>query len=132
MDMSLKKLNEFLSFDLDKFVKDKKLLFIGAEELKNDKKIKTGSKVSVLIFKDNTEYANGEVGLNKKMNFNVKTRQPISYFDDWEEDDEIKITEVEKATVYGDFSNELSVIGKVENLTKKTTENPVVKPQNKQ
>lgn len=126
-------LKQFQTFDLKSFLEGKDLIFVDAqdweEKIKDENGKETGeselmgTRLSLMISKDRTEYTNpkmsgNRVQTNSKEKFNVKSRRPLSDFDAWQEDDSVMIDldNYEKATVWGDYSNGLTVIGEVINL----------------
>ena len=71
----MKYLNQFSVFDLDKFLNGKKLVVTGCAPLKdNDTGKVLGTRVSTVIFADNTEYKHkdGETGSNRFEKLNIK------------------------------------------------------------
>lgn len=131
--MVLSYLREFNKFDLKGFLEDKELIFVDAKdwlEPKRDEKgnetkekVTVGTRVTLMISKDKTKYANpkmngSRVQTNSKEKLAVKVRRPLSDFDSWQEDDSVMIDydNLEKVSVWGNYSNELSIIGDVINL----------------
>lgn len=131
--MVLSYLREFNKFDLKGFLEDKELIFVDAKDWNEPKrdekgnetkeKVTVGTRVTLMISKDKTKYANpkmngSRVQTNSKEKLAVKVRRPLSDFDSWQEDDSVMIDydNLEKVSVWGNYSNELSIIGDVINL----------------
>jgi hypothetical protein len=110
----MKGLNQFTFFSLEDFLADKRLVFVKASEWSGgqgkDMKIE-GSKVLVQIIEDKTKYKK-EDNNNFGEQFKVKVRGvlPKAYAKMRPLNTEIVISEVERATTYGDFNENLSVI----------------------
>jgi len=115
--MALKGLNSFLSFDLMRFLIGKRLVYVKAEtwlEDEGDKKVEVGSKVTVQIIEDNTKYSNEEhSNFGEQLVVKVRGITPSAYQKHKPLSTEVVITEVEKAVLYGDYRNQLSVIAVV-------------------
>ena len=107
----MKALKNFLNFDTEKFFSQKKLVFVKAAPWDDNGNI-IGSKVTILIADDKTIYPNeginnfGEQIVVKVRNISSNTFNKLSPLIT-----EVSIDEVEKATVYGDYSQHLSLIG---------------------
>ncbi|MGX7059711.1 hypothetical protein [Vagococcus humatus] len=112
----MKNLNRFLNFDTESFFEDKSLAFIADKGI--DEKIGL-HKVELIIMEDNTDYS--EVGLNEESinqyeKFICKLIQPPV---DFKRNNSIKIVNISKATVWGDYSTGLSVTAeKIEKVIK--------------
>lgn len=108
----MKALRSFLNFDLAAFLDGKRLAFLKAEPWRENE-VTLGSKVMLQIIADETAYAKEGVS-NFGEQFALKTRgvDPIAYAK-WKPFSEVTITEVERATVYGEYQNNLSIIGQV-------------------
>lgn len=107
----MKKLRQFLKFDHESFLKDKKFIvketrpyfeYVNGE--KTDKEL--GTTVVCLIDEDNTKYADDEVDVNllETINFKVPGKQL-----DLAQKTAVKPAEIIKASVYGEFLNKLSI-----------------------
>jgi len=115
--MALKGLNAFTYFALDDFLVGKQLVFIKADLWREgegkDATIK-GAKVVVQIVKDETEYPKentnnfGEQITVKVRGVASNTYQKLKPFQT-----EVMITDIEKASVWGDFKNQLSIVAAV-------------------
>ena len=103
----MKKLNMFTYFDFDGFAKGKRFTSTGIQPLKDfDSGKVIGTKVEAVISQDNTNYGNneGETVSNhyEKVIFKVKAHIDIPM--------NVEIRPVNaKATVYGEFRNQLSI-----------------------
>jgi hypothetical protein len=116
----LKYLSQFQEFSLDKFLAGKRIVFVKAiqwDERDADGNIvkMEGSKVLVQIIEDKTEYAsNGDMD-NFGAQFTVKVRgtAPSAYQKLRPLQTEVILTDIERAVVWGDYRNEISVIAVV-------------------
>lgn len=99
-------LTYFNKFDVDSFLKDKKIMIMNAKEYLNyETKVLEGYTYVCIIDTDNTEYANKARNLNEGEQFNVKvkgTKRPFKKYQF------VKLVNP-KATIYGEFRNFLSV-----------------------
>lgn len=103
----MKKLNNFLKFDVDKFLNDKKLKFLGVSEWKDfESKEVLGSKYTVVIVEDKTDYncKDGEMVTNLYEKLQLKCKKNIN----------IPMGAIVKpinavGVVWGDFRNNLSI-----------------------
>lgn len=108
----MKSLTEFLTFDIEKFLKGKVLLFVSERDYQkyenNEPVGREGIRAELVILKDNTEYKGGRTQANifeklmvkvptSKQTLGLETNQPV------------KISNVLKASVYGRYNNELSI-----------------------
>lgn len=115
--MSFKGLSAFQFFDLEDFLAAKRLVFVKAAQWSEgegkDARLE-GSKVVVQIAEDKTKYAKEGID-NFGEQFTVKVRGAASsaYHNLKPLNTEVAITDVERATVWGDYKNELSVIAVV-------------------
>ncbi|OUO89549.1 hypothetical protein B5F40_10610 [Gordonibacter sp. An230] len=118
--MSMKGLSAFQSFDLDKFLTGKTLVFVKAEQW--DERDSTGavsgvlgSKITVMVTQDATDYGTGREVSNFGGQFIVKVRDtsPSAYSKLKPFSTEVIVESVERAVIWGDFKNELSVIAKI-------------------
>lgn len=111
--MSLQALSAFLEFQLLSFLTGKRLVFVKALLWKEDEKI-LGSKVVVQIVEDKTQYPKPDI-TNFGEQFVVKVRNvsPDAYGKLRPFTTEVYVKDVEKAVVYGEFRNQLSIIGTI-------------------
>ena len=115
--MALKRLKEFQYFALEDFLADKTLVFLKAEQWRegqgSDATIE-GAKVVTQILEDKTEYAKEDVSnFGEQITVKVRGMAPTAYSKLKPLNTEVVITDVEKASIFGDFSNQLSVIAVV-------------------
>lgn len=104
----MKFLTQFLNFSWNEFAQEKRFISIGIREWVNfDTKEHLGTKIDTVIAKDNTDYGvkDGEVVSNiyEKITFKVPKDINIPM------NVEIQPKKV-KASVYGEYRNQLSVI----------------------
>ena len=118
--MSMKGLSAFQSFDLDKFLTNKAMVFVKAEQWDERDSAGAvsgvlGSKVTVMVTQDSTDYGNGREVSNFGAQFVVKVRDtpPSAYSKLKPFATEVIVESVERAVIWGDFKNELSVIAKI-------------------
>lgn len=122
--MSLKGLNQFVMFDVNGFLKDKYLAYVGVDEWKDSNGNVEGSKVRCVITDDQTNYPDHEErnAQNIGQPLVIKTRIPkdnILGVGPTPFSTRVVVKDVEKATVYGDFRNELSITGTVSLMAQK-------------
>ncbi|MCK1157641.1 hypothetical protein [Streptococcus uberis] len=105
----MQNLRQFLEFKYKEFLLKKKLYFLGVRNLIENK----GVKVDLLIIEDNTDYKNEKNNLGEKITVTVigKKVEDFSTFTPMRTI--CKITDVTKASVYGDFQNLLSLTANV-------------------
>lgn len=102
----MKRLTQFQKFEFDRFVNNKIIVVLGHDEWINyDTGEVIGYKYKLTILEDNTDYGNGQMGLNDGESFTVKIEGELKQYSKLQE---VKLQNVE-ATVYGDYSNNLSV-----------------------
>ena len=118
----MKYLNNFIVFNFKAFAKGKQFVLKEITEWKDfETKEVLGSKVTLTIVVDDTIYQTKdgeEEGVNQYEWLTIKVRQPLDKFNGWKRNDKIKVARIEKASVYGDYQNQLSIIGDVFNETK--------------
>ena len=115
--MSLKNLSHFTAFNAPEFLKRKELRFISATRWieRNDSglEIEKGVKVTLLIFKDNSEYPNEKTNLGEQ----IMVKVPFASIEDYSVFQPMvticEVTTVEKAVVYGEYRNQLSLTATV-------------------
>lgn len=114
----MKGLKHFLHFDLDMFLIGKKLVYLRAApwlEQGND----LGCKVTLLIVEDKTVENVDNIG--EQLVIKVRNCSPTA-FSKWRSFyTEVIVTDVERAIVYGDYQNQLSIIAKVAVTGEKAT-----------
>ena len=105
--VAVKKLGQFSVFDIERFLKDKKLMTTGVSPITDDDGKRIGTKVQVVILEDNTEYrvAEGEQVTNQFEKFNIKLNKVV----DNVPMNAIVVPVNPVATVYGEFRNNISV-----------------------
>ena len=87
-------------------------IFFLPKEL-NKAEIEKGVKVGVLIFSDESDYPNEKNNIGEQLTVKV----PLASMEDYDSFQPMittcEIVDVEKATVYGEYRNQLSIIAKV-------------------
>lgn len=115
--MSLKNLNYFTAFNAAHFLSRKELRFIAAtpwvEKTDTGSEVEKGVKVSLLIYKDNSEYPNDRTNLGEQITVKV----PFASLEDYLVFQPMvticEVTNIEKAVVYGEYRNQLSLTASV-------------------
>lgn len=111
--MALKGLNQFQKFDFGEFLKDKRLVYLKSAPWK-DGDVEAGSKVVLQIAEDRTQYAKpGMDNFGEQLAVKVRGVAPSAFAQLRPLSTEVVIKDVERATVYGDFRNQLSIIAKI-------------------
>lgn len=119
--MGLKKLSRFQVFDANGFFAKKEMLLTKVEAWREgedaDHLQTKGTKITGVIFRDNTDYGTAVTsGINKGESITFKVSQSVTAFANWKPFNTIfKATTFTKVSVYGDYRNMLSV--KVPSLT---------------
>lgn len=112
--MSLKMLTRFQKFDEDGFFKDKEFLFTKAEEWREGEDAEhmhtVGTKVTGVIYADNSNYGKDLTGINEGESITFKVHQPLSAFEGWKLfQTTFKVMKFNKVTIWGNYRNQLSV-----------------------
>lgn len=115
--MSLKNLSHFTAFNASQFLSRKELRFISATRWveKNDtgSEVEKGVKVSLLIYKDNSDYPNEKTNLGEQ----IMVKVPFASIEDYSAFQPMmtpcEITDIEKAVIYGEYRNQLSLTASV-------------------
>lgn len=115
--MSLKNLSHFTAFNAPLFLSRKELRFISAtrwiEKGDSGSEIEKGVKVGVLVFVDDSDYPNEKNNLGEQLVVKV----PYATLEDYANYQPMvtvcEIVDIEKAIVYGEYRNQLSLIAKV-------------------
>lgn len=115
--MSLKNLSHFTEFNASLFLAHKELRFISAtswvEKTESGSKVEKGVKVGLLVFVDDSDYPNEKNNLGEQLVVKV----PYATLEDYANYQPMvtvcEIVDIEKAIVYGEYRNQLSLIAKV-------------------
>lgn len=115
--MALKNLSHFTAFNAPQFLSRKELRFISAtrwvEKTDMGSEVEKGVKVSLLIYKDNSDYPNEKTNLGEQ--FMVKV--PFASIEDYSAFQPMmtpcEVTDIEKAVIYGEYRNQLSLTASV-------------------
>ena len=103
----MKYLSQFVKFDAERFFDGKVLMVTGVKKWQDfESKADLGTKVETVIIKDDTHYThkNGETGTNRFEKLTLKIAQPVSI-----PLNTYVLPKGVKATIYGEFRNQLSV-----------------------
>ena len=115
--MALKNLSHFTAFNAPQFLSRKELRFISAtrwvEKTDTGSELEKGVKVSLLIYKDNSEYPNEKTNLGEQ----IKVKVPLASLEDFSVFQPMaticEVTSIEKAVIYGEYRNQLSLTASV-------------------
>lgn len=115
--MALKNLSHFTAFNAPQFLSRKELRFISAtrwiEKTDMSSEVEKGIKVSLLIYKDNSDYPNEKTNLGEQITVKV----PFASLEDFSVFQPMvtvcEVTNIEKAVIYGEYRNQLSLTASV-------------------
>jgi hypothetical protein len=111
--MGLKGLNQFQNFDMKAFLVGKRLAYLKASVWR-DGDAELGSKVVTQIIEDSTRYTQPSVdNFGEQLTIKVRGVTPPSFGQLRPLSTEVVVTEIERAVIYGDYRNQLSIIGKI-------------------
>lgn len=100
-----KKLNEFQYFEAERFLKDKKLLVMQSEILRNQNQEEIGAKYTVVVYEDNTKYKDETTtNIGDRYTVKIEGKEPITINTPTEVN---FINPIGK--VWGDFNHNLSL-----------------------
>lgn len=100
----MKNLSQFKDFKHQEFFEKKKLFFLNAKQTESG-----AVKVILLILEDKTDYQNSNTNLGEQIVVTVANKS-IADFEKFESlRTECKIVHVVKATVFGEYQNQLSI-----------------------
>lgn len=100
----MKNLSQFKDFKHQEFFEKKKLFFLNAKQTEGG-----AVKVILLILEDKTDYQNSNTNLGEQIVVTVANKS-IADFEKFESlRTECKIVHVVKATVFGEYQNQLSI-----------------------
>lgn len=115
--MALKNLSHFTAFNAPQFLSRKELRFISAtrwiEKTDTSSEVEKGVKVSLLIYKDNSDYPNEKTNLGEQ----IMVKVPFASLEDFSAFQPMatvcEVTNIEKAVIYGEYRNQLSLTASV-------------------
>lgn len=115
--MGLKNLTYFTEFNTSLFLSRKELRFVSAtrwiEKSETGSETEKGVKVYVLIFSDDSDYPNEKKNIGEQLTVKV----PFASMKDYDTFQpmltSVEIVDIEKAIVYGEYRNQLSLTAKV-------------------
>lgn len=116
-NMALKNLSHFTAFNAPQFLSRKELRFISAtrwvEKTDMGSEVEKGVKVSLLIYKDNSDYPNEKTNLGEQ----IMVKVPFASIEDYSAFQPMmtpcEVTDIEKAVIYGEYRNQLSLTASV-------------------
>ena len=115
--MALKNLSYFTEFNASLFFAQKELRFISAtmwiEKSETGSEIEKGVKVGVLIFSDDSDYPNEKNNIGEQLTVKVPLASTKDYDSYQPMITTVEIVDIEKAIVYGEYRNQLSLTAKV-------------------
>ena len=115
--MTLKNLSYFTEFNASLFFAQKELRFISAtmwiEKSETGSEIEKGVKVGVLIFSDDSDYPNEKNNIGEQLTVKVPLGSMTDYDTFQPMLTSVEIVDIEKAIVYGEYRNQLSLTAKV-------------------
>lgn len=101
----MQKLKQFLRFDWEKFAKEKSLMYLRKKPWTDANRNQLGTKYEVVITEDGTDYGEAGAELNLGEKIAIKTKRDIDI-----PPRALVVPLNVMATVYGDYSNQLSVV----------------------
>lgn len=111
--MAFKSLGQFQRFDLTAFLKDKRLAYLKSVSWK-DGDVEVGSKVVTQVVEDKTQYSQpGTDNFGEQLTVKVRGVAPSAFAQLRPLSTEVIVKDVERAIVYGEYRNQLSIIAKV-------------------
>lgn len=111
--MALSCLNAFVTFVWQNFLEGKRFLYVKALPWIDDGK-ELGSKVVTQIIEDKTQYPKpGVSNFGEQLSVKVRNVPPAAFGQFKPLNTEVVIQNVEKATVYGEYRNQLSIIASI-------------------
>lgn len=100
----MKNLSQFKDFKHQEFFEKKKLFFLNAKQTESG-----AVKVILLILEDKTDYQNSNNNLGEQIVITVANKS-LADFENFESlRTECKIVHVVKATIFGEYQNQLSI-----------------------
>lgn len=115
--MALKNLTHFTEFNSSQFLLRKELRFLTAtrwvEKTDTGSEVEKGVRVSLLIYKDKSEYPNDKTNLGEQITVKI----PFASLEDFSVFQPMvticEVTNIEKAVIYGEYRNQLSLTASV-------------------
>lgn len=115
--MPLKNLSHFTEFNAQSFLSLKELRYISStrwtEKSETGSEIEKGVKVGVLIFSDESDYPNEKNNIGEQLTVKVPLATMKDYHSFQPMLTSVEIVDIEKAIVYGEYRNQLSLTAKV-------------------
>lgn len=114
----MKKLKQFLQFNSNDFLKDKTLEYLSGKATASEDSTK-GVKVDLVIVKDNTKYDAPNI-TNLYEHISVKIENvDETYLNNFHTGQKVRITDIQKATVWGEYGQNLSFVAKLQHAEQK-------------
>lgn len=109
----MQKLRQFTYFDCESFLNGKTLVYLSGKK-PDPKHGFVGLAIEVMIMDDNTDYGDGLKGLNEFEKFTVKVQgADETYLSNFKRKQKIKIVDIQKASTWGDYQENLTIFGRV-------------------
>lgn len=111
--MGLKGLSQFQQFNWQEFLADKRLTYLKTADWK-DGDTTLGSKVTMQIIEDRTLYSKpGIDNFGEQLTVKVRGVAPSAFAQMRPFSTELIVKDVERASIYGEYRNQLSIIAKI-------------------
>lgn len=111
--MALKGLNQYLNFEILRFLTGKRLVYVKSDLWKDGDR-EAGTKVTVQIVVDETQYPQPNISnFGEQLSIKVRGVSPTAYSQFKPLNTEVVIKDVERAVVYGEYRNQLSIIASI-------------------
>lgn len=111
--MPLKGLSAFQYFNLEEFLRDKRLLFLKAIPWIEQGQ-EMGSKAVLQIIEDRTPYKKPDINnFGEQITVKVRSLAPNAFAKLKPLATEVVVTDIEKAALFGEYRNQLSIIASV-------------------
>lgn len=111
--MALVGLTLFLVFQVMEFLNGKRFIFVKSMPWKDGDQY-LGSKVVVQIIEDRTAYSKHDItNFGEQLTVKIRSTPPEAFSQLKPLATEVFIKDVERATVYGEYRNQLSIIAKI-------------------
>ncbi|HEL2007977.1 TPA: hypothetical protein ACT2IF_000424 [Streptococcus suis] len=115
--MALKNLNHFTAFNAPLFLSRKELRFVSSvrwvEKTDSGTEVEKGTKVGLLIFEDKSDYPNPKTNVGEQLVVKVPHVSPDHYENFQPMQTICDVVDVQKAVVYGEYRNQLSITANV-------------------
>lgn len=114
--MALKNLSHFSAFNAHLFLSRKVLRFVSATrwvEKDGEMDLEKGAKVTLLIFSDDSDYPNDKTNIGEQLIVKVPFATLADFEDFLPMQTICELVDIEKAAVYGEYRNQLSLTASI-------------------